>query len=69
MFRSLYSKLSAVLLALFVVIGVLAIALISSSTRLYQQEVNQKLNRQLAEHIVAEKTLIRDKLVNQGALE
>jgi len=69
MFRSLYSKLSAVLLGLFAVIGLLAIVLIISSTGLYQQEVNQKLNRELAAHIVAEKTLIRDKLVNQGALE
>ena len=69
MFRSLYSKLAVVLLGLFVVVGVLAVALTVFSAGRYQQEVNQKLNRALADHIVAEKTLIRDKLVNQGALE
>lgn len=69
MFRSLYSRLSAVLLVLFALLGVLGIAVTVYSTGLYQQEVNQKLNRELAQHIVAEKTLIRDKLVNQTALE
>lgn len=69
MFRSLYARLSAVLLGLFALLGVLGIAVTVYSTGLYQQEVNQKLNRELAQHIVAEKTLIRDKLVNQAALE
>lgn len=69
MFRSLYSKLAAVLLGLFAMVGMLAIAVTVFSTEMYQQEVNQKLNRTLAEHIVAEKRLIRDKLVNQQALE
>ena len=69
MFRSLYSKLAAVLLGLFAIVGMLAIGVTVFSTEMYQQEVNQKLNRTLAEHIVAEKTLIRDKLVNQQALE
>lgn len=69
MFRSLYSRLSAVLLVLFALLGVLGIGVTVYSTGLYQQEVNQKLNRELAQHIVAEKTLIRDKLVDQTALE
>ncbi len=69
MFRSLYSKLAVVLLGLFAVVGVLAVALTIYSAGRYQQEVNQKLNRELADHIVAEKTLIRDKLPNQEALE
>lgn len=69
MLRSLYSKLAAVLLGLFAVVGVLAVALTVYSAARYQQEVNQKLNRELANHIVAEKTLIRDKLVNQAALK
>ena len=69
MFRSLYSKLALVLLGLLTVVGILAVALTVYSAGRYQQEVNQKLNRELADHIVAEKTLIRDKLVNQAALE
>lgn len=69
MFNSLYSKLAVVLLGLFTIVGVLAVALTVYSAGRYQQEVNQKLNRELADHIVAEKALIRDKLVNQAALK
>lgn len=69
MFRSLYSKLAFVLLVLFAVIGILAIVVTVFATGMYQQEVNQKLNRNLAQLIVAEKTLIRDKLVNQASLK
>lgn len=68
-FRSLYAKLAAVLVMLFALLGLLAVTLTVYVTDLYQQEVQQKLNRALAEHIVAEKTLIRDKLVNQAALK
>ena len=35
---------------------------------MYQQEVNQRLNRQLAEQIVAEKLLMQENRVNQEAL-
>ena len=69
LFRSLYSRLAAVLIALFLILalaGVFATVLI---TDWYQQEVQQKLNRSLAAHIVGEKFLLRDKLVNQTALE
>lgn len=57
MVRSLYGKLSAVLLALFCAIGVLYISLTIFSTRMYQQEVNQKLNRTLAKNLVADQLL------------
>lgn len=69
MLRSLYSRLSLVLLALFLVVGVLTLIITVRTTGLYQQEVNQKLNRELAQNIVAENTLIRDKLVDQTALK
>lgn len=68
-FRSLYAKLAGVLVMLFALLGLLAVTLTVYVTDLYQQEVQQKLNRALAEHIVAEKTLIRDKLVDQAALK
>jgi signal transduction histidine kinase len=67
--RSLYSRLALVLLALFLTVGALTLYISVRATGLYQQEVNQKLNRELAQHIVAENTLIRDARVDQAALE
>lgn len=69
LFHSLYAKLAVVLLVLFALLGLLAVTLTVYVTDLYQQEVQQKLNHALAKHIVAEKTLIRDNLVNQAALK
>lgn len=69
LFRSLYSRLAAVLIALFLLLALAGVSATVLVTDLYQQEVQQKLNRTLAEHIVAEKALLRDKLVNQAALE
>jgi len=68
MFRSLYSKLAAVLTGLFGLVGLAIIVVTLFSTDMYQQEVNQRLNRELAEHIVAEKLLMQDNRVNQEAL-
>ena len=69
MFKSLYSKLAAVLAGLFCFMGLFFIAAAVFSNRLYQQEVNQRLNRNLAEQILAEKPLIRDSQVNKEALK
>ena len=60
MFRSLYSKLSAVLAGLFFLVGLSFVAVIVFSTEMYQREVNQKLNSKLAEQIVAGKLLLKD---------
>ena len=68
MFKTLYGKLAAVLLGLFCLIGVLATLLTLYTTRLYLQEVNQKLNRTLAEHMVSEKILMQAGQVNEDAL-
>lgn len=68
MFRSLYSKLAAVLTGLFCLVGLAIIIVTLFSTELYQQEVNQRLNRRLAEQIVAQKLLMQDNRVNQEAL-
>ena len=67
--RSLYSKLALVLLGLFFLIGVCFVAISVFSTEKYQQEVNQKLNRELAGLIVAEKIILRDNRINQDALK
>ena len=69
MFKTLYGNLAAVLLGLFCLIGVLVILLSLYTTRMYVHEVNQKLNRSLAEHMVAEKILMPGGRVNEEALK
>jgi two-component system OmpR family sensor kinase len=67
--NSLYTKLSLVLLGLFIVIGIALVAISVVSTEKYQQEVNQKVNRELADLIVAEKIILQDNKINQEALK
>ena len=67
MFRSLYAKLAVALLGLLAVVGGLLVAVSVTSTKLYQQEANQKLNRTLAGIIVSEKDLLRGRAVNSAA--
>ena len=69
MFKSLYSKLAAVLTGLFCLVGISFLAVTMFSTEMYQQEVNQRLNLRLAEHIVSEKLLIKENRVNREALQ
>jgi two-component system, OmpR family, sensor kinase len=69
MVKNLYKRLAAVLLALFLLIGVLYIVLTVYTTRLYFQEVNQKLNRILAQHLVSENILLKDGRVDNKALQ
>ena len=69
MFTSLYSKLAAVLTALFALVGLMFLVVTLFSTDMYQQEVNQKLNSHLAEQIVKERLLIQNREVNQEALK
>jgi len=69
MFKDLYARLAAVLLGLFLLIGILYILLTIYTTRLYFQEVNQKLNRILAQHLVSDRLLMRDGRVDEVALQ
>ena len=69
MAHSLYGKLVVVLFALIAVISVVYIVLAVATTRLYLQEVNQKLNQELARGIVAESALMPGGRVNQAAVE
>lgn len=69
MFKYLYTKLAAVLLGLFLVMGVLYVLLTLYTTRLYFQEVNQKLNLILAQHLVSEKILLKKGKVDENALQ
>lgn len=68
MARSLYSKLALVLLALLGVVGILYTLLTIFTTRMYLQEVNQKLNRTLARNIVADQLLSNQGEVSPFAL-
>lgn len=66
--RTLYGRLAVVLLLLFVLIGSSYAVLTVFTTRRYIQEVNQQLNRGLAEHLVTEKILMEDGRINEAAL-
>lgn len=70
MFRTLYSRIAAVLFILVCLIGYSVYSMVLYSSEMYQQELTQKLNAELAEHIVAEKPLLtNDSELNQPALE
>ena len=69
MLKSLYSKLALVLLCLFIIIGLSFIMISIMSTDKYEQEINQKLNREIAGLIVAEKLNLQDDHVNKQALD
>ena len=68
MFKTLFGKLAAVLFLLFAVIAGVAVFLGLYSARMYQQEVSQKLNHDLAKYIVNEHVLIEDGEVQQENL-
>jgi len=69
MLKSLYSKLAVVLLGLFCLLGVSIVILTQVASDMYQQEAVQKLNRDLARQIVAQKILIQDRQINRGGLQ
>jgi len=69
MFNSLYTKLVLVLFLLFVVIGGVFLAAALYTAPMYQQEVSQQLNRDLAMYIVREHVLIEDGKVRHDNLQ
>ncbi len=69
MIKSLYSKLAIALLGLFCLLGVSIVILTQVASDMYQQEAVQKLNRDLARQIVAQKILIQDQQINQKGLK
>ena len=69
MLKTLYSKLSIALFGLVCLIGLLFFLLVSYSTQMHQQEVAQKLNVSLAQHIVNEEPLFNEKGINRPALK
>jgi two-component system OmpR family sensor kinase len=69
MFQTLYSKLAAVILILFTLVGIFVVIVVIYATDMYRQEVSQKLNRDLAENLVKERLLIKDNKINHEALD
>ena len=67
MFSTLYRKLAAVLLLLFSAAAGLVLAAIVVTTRLHLQEVNQRFNRSLAEHLAAGRELMPRGEVDEAA--
>lgn len=69
MLRSLYARLAAALLGLFVLVAILYLGIVLFSTRLYLQEANQRLHRDLARGLVSEGLIGEGGEVGQEALE
>ena len=69
MFRTLYARLAAVLVGLFLVIGLLYVLITTSITERYLQEITQHFNRNLAERIVKDRSLVASGQLDQQALK
>lgn len=69
MFNTLYRKLALISFLLVFTIGAVFFQIIRYSTEMYQQEVAQKLNIDLAANIVHEKNLIKNKVINKKGLK
>lgn len=67
--KTLYSRLAFTLFFLLCAVGILLSLLLRESSNMYQQEVMQKLNSELARHIVSEQLLVRDGQVDRAAME
>ncbi len=69
MFRTLYAKLSLALFVLFLLVGVAFFMSSMYSAYMYQQEVAQRLNKDLAMYIVDEHVHIDNGKVNDDSLK
>ena len=69
LFSTLYAKLAAVLLLLFCLVGGTFLFAALYSAQMYQQEVAQRLNLDLAMYVVDEHVLFKDSQVNQTELK
>ncbi len=67
--QTLYAKLAAVLVLLFVAMGLVYALLSTSATQHYLQTVGQRFNRDLARNLVADRNLVREGRIDEGALQ
>lgn len=69
MFRSLYAKLVATIFLLLSLVGLFMIIVVLYATDMYQQEVRQKLNQDLAYNLVKENLFINKGVIDKGVLK
>lgn len=69
MFNSFYRKLALALLLCFFVTGIVLIILVERLSRNYQDEVEQKLHQDLAEHVIQENNALQQGRINAETLE
>ena len=67
--RTLYAKLALVLAGLLILIGLVYAFLTIATTRHHQQQIQQKLNRDLARNLIADRNLVQEGRLNQEALK
>ena len=68
MLKTLYAKLALVLLGLFLAMAGLYFALTMMTTRLYSEEVTQRLNRTLAANLAHQKPVMKDGQIDRAML-
>ncbi len=69
MFRTLYARLALVLVLLFMAVGILYVVISTSATRQYLVQLNQRLNRDLARNLVADRNLVAEGRLDDKALK
>jgi signal transduction histidine kinase len=67
--RTLFAKISLALFVLFALVGVTFLITSLNSAYFYQQEVAQRLNRDLAKYVVEEHVRFQDGRIDHNALE
>ncbi len=67
--NSLFSRSVAALLGILVCVGLATIAITWWTTERYQQEATQRLNRTIADYVVATQNLMEDDRINENALK
>ena len=68
MVHTLYARVAIVLAVIFTLIGIFFVQLMGISSERHQQEVTQRLNRELAAHIVTERLLFNNQHIDNEAL-
>ncbi len=69
MLRSLYGKLAVTLFIILCLFGLFFIQLLKYASEQYQQEVTQRLNETLADHMIADLNFFDNAKINKSALK
>jgi signal transduction histidine kinase len=67
--RTLYAKLSLVLVLVLSSIGIIYALISTSTTRHFLQEIDQQLNRELSQNLVADRNLVAEGRIDHQALK